>query len=177
MKTRADIYGKDVAETVRLITTYHRIHKDQLLRLFPTKEGKIENLLSVLSKEGRIQYEPEAEVYHDGTKESLGCAMRSAIWVLADFIEKVDYHSSADFPSTLIFFAEGELYDVIYVEPDKEALIEHALAMTERDAEKRIVIVETSEQIGRLSIPDVTAFCTVDIQTGTVQYFKHDKED
>ena len=66
---------------------------------------------------------------------------------------------------------------MIYVEPDKEALIEHALAMTEKDAEKRIVIVETPEQIGRLSIPDVTAFCTVDMQTGTVQYFKHDKED
>lgn len=177
MKTRADIYGKDVAEVVRIITTYHHIRKDQLLRLFPEKESKIENLLSILSKEGRIQYEPETEVYHDGTEELLGCAMRSAIWVLADFIDKVDYHSSTDFPSTLIFFAEGQLYEVIYVEPDKEALIEHALAMTEKDAEKRIVIVETAEQIGRLSIPDVTAFCTVDMQTGTVQYFKHDKEE
>ena len=177
MKTRADIYGKDVAEVVRMITTYHHIRKDQLLRLFPEKEGKIENLLSILSKEGRIQYEPETEVYHDGTKESPGHALQSALWVLADFIEKVEYHSSADFPSTVIFFAEGQLYEVIYVEPDKEALIEHALAMMECDAEKRIVIVETTEQIGRLSIPDVTAFCTVDTDTGTVQYFKHDKED
>ena len=177
MKTRADIYGKDVAEVVRIITTYHRIHKDQLLRLFPAKESKIENLLSILSKEGRIQYEPETEMYHDGTEESPGYAMRSALWVLADFIDKAEYHSAADFPSTLIFFAEGQLYEVIYVEPDKEALIEHALLMTEHDAEKRIVIVDTAEQIGRLSIPDVTAFCTVDMQTGTVQYFKHDKED
>ena len=177
MKTRADIYGKDVAEVVRIITTYHHIRKEQLLRLFPEKESKIENLLSILSKEGRIQYEPETEMYHDGTEESPGYAMRSALWVLADFIDKAEYHSAADFPSTLIFFAEGQLYEVIYVEPDKEALIEHALLMTEHDAEKRIVIVDTAEQIGRLSIPDVTAFCTVDMQTGTVQYFKHDKED
>lgn len=177
MKTRADIYGKDVAEVVRIITTYHHIRKDQLLRLFPEKESKIENLLSILSKEGRIQYEPETELYHDGTEESPSLALRSALWVLADFIDKVDYHSAADFPSTLIFFAEDQLYEVLCVEPDKEALIEHALAMTEKDAEKRIVIVETAEQIGRLSIPDVTAFCTVDMETGTVQYFKHDKED
>lgn len=177
MKTRADIYGKDVAEVVRIITTYHHIRKEQLLRLFPKKESKIENLLSILSKGGRIQYEPKTEMYHDGTEESPGYAMRSALWVLADFIDKAEYHSAADFPSTLIFFAEGQLYEVIYVEPDKEALIEHALSMTEHDAEKRIVIVDTAEQIGRLSIPDVTAFCTVDMETGTVQYFKHDKED
>lgn len=177
MKTRADIYGKDVAEVVRIVTTYHHIRKDQILRLFPDNVSKIENLLSILSKEGRIQYEPETELYHDGTEESPSYAMRSALWVLADFIDKVEYHSIADFPSTLIFFAEGQLYEVIYVEPDKEALIEHALTMTEHDAEKRIVIVDTAEQIGRLSIPDVTAFCTVNIETGTVQYFKHDKED
>lgn len=177
MKTRADIYGKDIAEVVRDITTYHHIRKDQLIRLFPDKGSKIENLLSILSKEGRIQYEPDTEMYHDGTEAHPSYAMLKAIWVLADFIDKVDYHSSVDFPSTLIFIADSELYEVIYVEPDKEALLEHALALTDHGAEKRIVIVESAEQIGRLSIPDVTAFCTVDMETGTVQYFKHDKED
>ena len=114
MKTRADIYGKDLAEVVRIVTTYHCIHKDQILCLFPDKISKIKSLLSILSKEGRIRYDFETEMYHDGTEESPSRATRSALWVLADFIDKVDYHSPADFPSTLIFFAEGQLYEVIY---------------------------------------------------------------
>ena len=177
MKTREQIYGKEAVELLRDITTYHYIRHDQLLRLYPGKEHKVEALLSNLTKQRRIQYEPATDMYYDGNEASPNYDMLAAIWVLTDFIEKVDYHSSADFPSTLIFIADGELYEVISVPPDKEALIEHALAQCNSDAEKRIVIVETAEQIGKLSIPDVTAYCTVDMQTGTVLYFKHDKED
>lgn len=174
MKTREEIYGKEAAGLLRDITTYHYIRHDQLLRLYPGKESKIENLLTHLVKQGRIQYEEKTDMYHDGTEASPSYAMLSGIWVLVDFIEKIDYHSSADFPTTLIFIADGELYEVIYAESDNEALIEHALAQTNHDAEKRIVIVETTEQIGKLTIPDVTAYCTVNIQTGMVQYFKQE---
>ena len=94
--------------------------------------------------------------------------------VLTDFIDRVDYHSSTDFPVKLIFIADGELYEVIYVETGGEALIEHAVAKQPDDAEKRIVIVESAEQIGKLNIPDVTAYCTVDMNTGAVQYYKQE---
>lgn len=72
------------------------------------------------------------------------------------------------------FIADGELYEVIYVETGGEALIEHAVAKQPDDAEKRIVIVESAEQIGKLNIPDVTAYCTVDMNTGAVQYYKQE---
>lgn len=177
MKTREQIYSKETAELLRNITTYHYVRHDQLLRFFPGKESKIENLLSYLTKQGRIFYEPDTELYHDGTEASPDYGMLASIWVLTDFIEKVDYHSPVDFPSDLIFIADGELYEVIYVPIDKEALVEHALTQTNHDAEKRIVIVESTEQLGRLSIPDVTAYCTVDMQIGNVSYFKQEKED
>ena len=115
MKTRAEIYSKEAADILRNITTYHYMRHDQLLRLYPGKEEKIDNLISY-----------------------------------------------------------GELYKVIYVETGGEALIEHAVAKQPDDAEKRVVIVESAEQIGKLNIPDVTAYCTVDMNTGAVQYYKQE---
>ena len=112
--------------------------------------------------------------YHDGTEAHADKEMLAALWVLTDFIDRVDYHSSTDFPVKLIFIADGELYEVIYVETGGEALIEHAVAKQPDDAEKRIVIVESAEQIGKLNIPDVTAYCTVDMNTGAVQYYKQE---
>ena len=163
MKTRAEIYSKEAADILRNITTYHYMRHDQLLRLYPGKEEKIDNLLSFFLRQGRIFRDEHSD------KEML-----AALWVLTDFIDRVDYHSSTDFPVKLIFIADGELYEVIYVETGGEALIEHAVAKQPDDAEKRIVIVESAEQIGKLNIPDVTAYCTVDMNTGAVQYYKQE---
>lgn len=174
MKTREQIYGKEAADILRNITTYHYIRHDQFLRLYPGKEDKIENLLSFFVRQGRIFYDNKTKMYHDGTEAAANYEMLAAIWVLADFIDRADYHSSTDFPVNLIFIADGELYEVIYVAPGNEALIEHALAQQPSDAEKRIVITEDTEQFSRLSIPDVTAYCTVDMDSGNIQYYKQE---
>ena len=174
MKTRAEIYSKEAADMLRNITTYHYMRHDQFLRLYPGKEEKIDNLLSFFLRQGRIFRDEHSDLYHDGTEAHADNEMLAALWVLTDFIDRVDYHSSTDFPVKLIFIADGELYEVIYVETGGEALIEHAVAKQPGDAEKRIVIVESAEQIGKLNIPDVTAYCTVDMNTGAVQYYKQE---
>lgn len=174
MKTRAEIYGKEAADLLRDITTYHYLLQEQLLRLYPGKEDKVQNLLSFFVKQGRIFFDNSTRLYHDGTEATPDYEMLAAIWVLADFIDRVDYHSSAEFPVKVIFIADGELYEVTYVEPGNEALMEHALSKLPEDAEKRIVIVESAEQIPRFTLPEVTAFCTVDMDTGAVQYYKQE---
>lgn len=174
MKTREQIYGKEAADILRNITTYHYIRHDQFLRLYPGKEDKIENLLSFFVKQGRIFLDKKLGMYHDGTEATPDYEMLAALWVLTDFIDKADYHSSTDFPTKLIFIADGELYEVIYVAPGNEALIEHALAQQPGDAEKRIVIAEETEQFSRFALPDVTAYCTVEMNTGAVQYYKQE---
>ena len=174
MKIRKEIYGNEAAELLRDIATYHYIRHDQFLKLYPGKEEKIENLLTFFVRQGRIFLDKTLEMYHDGTESSPDYEMIAAIWVLADFIDKSDYHSSTDFPVKLIFIADGELYEVIYVASGNETLVEHALAQREQDAEKRIVIVDGTEQFSRLNIPDVTAYCTVDMDSGAVQYYKQE---
>jgi len=174
LKTRDQIYGKEAVELLRDITTYHYLSKEQLLRLYPGKEDKIQNLLSFFVKQGRIFFDNSTRLYHDGTETSPDYEMLAAVWVLADFIDRTDYHSSTDFPAKLIFIADGELYEILYAVPVNNALLEHALSQKPHDAEKRIVIVEASEQIAQLTIPDVAAYCTVDMKNGSVQYFKQE---
>lgn len=56
MRNREQIYGQEAAGLLRNITVYHCMRRDQLLRLYPGKEGVIENLLRYLVKQQRIFY-------------------------------------------------------------------------------------------------------------------------
>lgn len=177
MKTREQIYSREATEILRDISTYHYIRHDQLLRLYPQKKKDvIDNLLSYLVRQGRIFYEPDRNWYHDGTEAHADAEMLAALWVLADFIDRTGYHSATDFPAKLFFFAEGEVYEVIYVPADKEALMEQALLQAGEDNGKRILILEDTEQIERLHIADVAAYCIVS-DTGEIQYYKQEHKE
>lgn len=174
MKTREQIYSREAAEILRDITTYHYIRHDQLLCLYPKKkQDVIENLLSYLVRQGRIFYEPDRDWYHDGTEAHADAEMLAALWVLADFIDRTEYHSATDFPVKLLFFAGGETYEVVYVPADKEALMEQAILQTGEENGKRILILEDTSQIEHLHIADVAAYCTVS-DTGEIQYYKQE---
>ena len=88
-----------------------------------------------------------------------------------DFIEKIEYHSSSDFPVNIVFFGEGESYEITYIPENKEAIFEQAFNNYELNG-KRIIVLENTEQITKINIPDVTAYCIVDDNTGEVKYFK-----
>ena len=76
-------------------------------------------------------------------------------------------------PAKLVFFADGEVYEVVYVTPGKEALLQHALA-AEDDSGRRLVIIEEEDQMQHLHIPHIAAYCMVDDQ-GCVQYFRKEE--
>ena len=95
-----------------------------------------------------------------------------ALWVLADFGDKYEYHSTDAYPSKIVFFSDGDTYEIVFVPWDKEALILHAMRMrNDDDCGKKILIVEDVSQIDKIDLED-TIFCTVDMETGEVQYFK-----
>jgi len=172
MKTREQIYGKEASGLLRDITTYHCLHRRQLLRLYPEKESKIMNLLQYLVRQGRVFYNEAADCYYDSAEYVTDHEMLAAVWVLVDFIEKVEYHSSDDMPVKVVFFADGEVFEVVCAAPDKAALISHALSGKEEQTGKRLVIIESPEQIETLNILNTAAFCLVDMESGGVQYFK-----
>ena len=127
MKTREQIYGKEAAALLRDITTYRCIKHQQLLKLYPGKERQIDSLLAHLVRQGRVFHNTDTDTYFDSPDMQTDPDMLSALWVLADFSGRTDYHSSDEFPVKLIFFAEGETCEVICLSPEKETLIEHAI--------------------------------------------------
>ena len=164
MKTRAQIYGKEAAGLLRDITMYPGLSDRQLRRFYPGQEGKIDTLLSRLARQGRIYYDAPQRRYFPSEEDAarLDAGLMLAAWVLLDFIDKTEYHSASDFPVKIVFFADGELYEIVHVPSGQEALVGHALSSKEDGAGRRIILVDCPEQIGRISIPHTSGYCTVD---------------
>ena len=125
MKTREQIYGQEAAGILRDVSMYRALTEMQLLKLYPHKESKIRNLLSYLQKQGRIVQRGEYYRIPAEVEESIDHGLSKAVWVLTDFMEQVEYHSVSDYPAKIIFFADGEVYEIIYAEPGKEQLRKH----------------------------------------------------
>ncbi len=176
MKTREQIYGKEATELLRTVTMYKCLLEDQLYRLYPGKEQIVKNLLTHLTKQGRIYHNPQARRYsaNKDCDSVIDRGMTAAIWILLDFIDRVEYHSISDFPVKICFFARGELYEIIHVPFEQEVLINHAAGEKSGENDysaKRIILVDRPEQINDIKIANVTCFCDVS-PDGSVRYFK-----
>jgi hypothetical protein len=97
--------------------------------------------------------------------------MVRAVWVLLDFMDRVEFHSSGDFPVKIVFFSSGEMYEIVHVAEGQEALVCHAMGRCREDGSRRIVLVDVPGQIPRLDFPGITGFCTVD-SAGDVSYYR-----
>ena len=171
MITREQIYGKEATEILRFITTYHCIDRKHLLRIYPNKEKQVDNLLKYLLRQGRIYTSLNtADIFFDNSECPMDREMLSALWVYADFADRAEYHSAGDFPVKILFFADATAFDIIYVPEGRETLINCASEQLD-DESKRLVIVETVEQIDLLDIPNTAAYCLVNLHSGEIQYF------
>lgn len=170
MKTRAEIYGNEAATLLRIVTMYPGLNMQQLLCFHPGKEEIIKTLLSHLQKQGRIFQTDTGGYFPSGWAAKSDNSLIRAAWVLLDFIGQVEYHAPGDFPVKLIFFANGELYEIVYAASGQEALINHALR-DDRSGGRRIILVDNPEDIRRIDCPGISGFCTVDA-AGQVHYFK-----
>ena len=176
MKTREQIYGDEALDLLRIITMYKSLYETQLLRLYPGKEQLIRNLLLHLTRQGRIYHNSRLHRYSANKDYDMrvDMSMIAAVWVLIDFIEKVEYHLPGDFPVKLCFFSNGESYEIVYVQEEQEVLISHALEIKtseEGTNAKRIVMIDSPDQIGSIKIVNVSGYCKV-AADGTTLYYK-----
>ena len=173
MKTREQIYGQEASSILRDITMYRVLTEEQLLRLYPGKRGKVQNLLSYLTKQGRIWHNDGLYYAAPECAGDVDKGLLAAVWVLADFIDRVEFHSVGDFPAKVIFFADGEVYEVIHAASGKETLINHILSAPEEEASSYLILVDSPEQIPELDIPNARGYCTVS-PDGEVQYYQRE---
>lgn len=172
MKTRAELYGHEATELLRIISMYPGLSEKQLYRFYPGREDVTGNLLSHLCRQGRIRQTDTGGYFPYGNdKAETDSGMVRAAWVLLDFIGKAEYHSSSDFPVKIIFFSGGELYEIIHAASGQEALVAHALRQNRDSGGRRIVLVDDPGQIPLFTFPGIAGFCTVDAG-GNVSYYK-----
>ncbi len=172
VKTRADLYGREATELLRIISMYPGLTEKQLCRFYPGREDVTKNLLAHLRRQGRARQADTGGYFPYGNdKAETDPGMVRAAWVLLDFIGKAEYHSSSDFPVKIVFFSGGELYEIIHAASGQEALVTHALHQGRDSGGRRIVLVDDPGQIPFLEFPGITGFCTVDA-AGNVSYYK-----
>ena len=171
MKTREQIYGQEATSILRDISMYRVLTEEQLLRLYPGKRSKVQNLLSYLTKQGRIWHDGDLYYAAPECAEDVDKGMLAAVWVLADFADQVEYHSVGDYPAKIIFFADGEVYEIVHAAQGKEVLLSHVLADTGEQPSRYLVLVDDPAQITELMIPNVNGYCTVS-PSGEVQYYQ-----
>ena len=177
MKSRNQIYRGEGERLLKLITTYHALQYEQVLQFFIRNRNSMKSLITSLIKQGRIYYDQDRDLLCDSPEasESPDYGMIAAVWVLLDFKEAVVYHTSGEFPVKLHFFSRDEAYEVIYVNPGQEVLINHVVASLPAEDTNRLVILESEQQAAQVNIDGITAFCLVSPE-GTVNYYTKQKK-
>ncbi|MDO4275116.1 MAG: DUF5697 family protein [Eubacteriales bacterium] len=173
MKTRDEIYRGEAEALLHVITTYHALTYEQVVRTFPRKDESLKALIKNLIKQGRIYYDSSKNLLCDkvDTADTPDWEMISAYWVLLNFKKALVYHTSGDFPVKIHFFSNDEAYEIISVPPEQEFLLNHILAHTKDSDVNRLVIVSSKEQAMQIHIQNVVAFCMVD-PDGHVSYYQ-----
>lgn len=172
MRTRAEIYGKEAAGLLRAISLYPGILEEQLCRFHPGKEDVARNLLAHLKRQGRVVETDEGRYFPYGMdvyKSDAG--MGQAVWVLLDFVDRVEFHVPGDFPVQIVFFSGGEFYEIVHAALGQEALVNHAMGLDREGGSRRIVLVDEPGQIPTLEFPGIIGYCTV-ASSGKVSYYK-----
>lgn len=172
MHLKSKEYENQTAGIIQLLSMYQALYFEQISRFYPELSAeRLHTIIRHLEKSGRLIYRHATGILLYSADCSPEPAVLAAFWILLDFRDELVYHTIGTFPVTLTFYAGPEAYDVVYVPPEKEMLINHALSALNGEPSRRLVVVESGEQIPLLDFPDIAAYCMVTAD-GQVNYFK-----
>lgn len=176
MKTRKDLYGKEAAELIRVLSAYHTLYIEQIYRLFPEKKEKLEQIITILIRQNRIYLDADYNyLYYD--KSNPDFKTIQCFWVLLDFIDKVEFHLPGSYPVVISYFARQEIYEIVYIAEGEENIILYAFQTLLSDSlGKRIIVVERPEQIPNCMIPNTAGYCIV-LESGEIEYYQVNREE
>lgn len=172
MKLRADLYRREAGELLRNISMYPGLSETQLCHFFPGKEETVRTLLAHMVHTGRAVLSAEGRYFASAEQlDQYDPNIARAVWVLLDLLPQVEYHAAAEFPAALLFFADGQMIEVVCVPAGREVLIDQVLQQRGKDDTQVIALVDDVAQISLLTAACITAFCTVGAD-GHVSYYQ-----
>lgn len=172
MNTRTDLYMHEAGTLLDTLATYHTLQTDQLYQLFPPSKTKtVKMLIHRFIREKRLYVSEDEKLISAAPDVAVNSSLIKAFWVLLDFLRNAEFHTTGAFPVLINFFSDGELYEIIHVPPDQEAMISVALSQAQNDSSKRILIVDELRQKPQIHLDNIAGFCIVK-QNGEVEYYK-----
>ena len=156
---------EDERYLLKWLSQYGTMTRRQAIKMLQKPEKTTEKIIRNLIREQRISELCNGEILAMDELCKVNNKMVSAIWVLLQFIDKVEpmSHYPATHPSQLFFLKDNIGYEVVVLYEGEESL---ALLLPKNDAIKYIIVVDNVGMIARVAIPDAKCiFATIEYQT------------
>ena len=141
-----------------------------LLSLTRLTPSLLNTLITQLQREKKLIRSMEWVALSEEALENKREGVEEAMWVFDDFFQRIDYFTAGDFPAIVCFFADGVDYEIIYVPVGQEYIISKSVTSCDNPP-KRLVTIENTDQIPKISIPNITAYCITE-PGGKTNYYK-----
>ena len=145
-----------------------------LLSLTRLTPSLLNTLITQLQREKKLIRSMEWVALSEEALENKREGVEEAMWVFDDFFQRIDYFTGVDFPAIVCFFADGAEYEIIYVPVGQEYIISKSVAACDNPP-KRLVTIKNTDQISKISIPNITAYCITE-PSGKTNYYKRKEE-
>ena len=145
-----------------------------LLSLTRLTPSLLNTLITQLQREKKLIRSMEWVAISEEALENRREGIVEAMWVFDDFFQRIDYLTAGDYPAIVCFFADGVDYEIIYVPVGQEYIISKSVTSCDNPP-KRLVTIENTDQIPKISIPNITAYCITE-PSGKTNYYKRKEE-
>lgn len=145
-----------------------------LLSLTRLTPSLLNTLITQLQREKKLIRSMEWVAISEEALENRREGIVEAMWVFDDFFQRIDYFTAGDYPAIVCFFADGVDYEIIYVPVGQEYIISKSVTSCDNPP-KRLVTIENTDQIPKISIPNITAYCITE-PSGKTNYYKRKEE-
>ena len=172
MKLIRNRYEKKTNNILHTIALYKTLKPNQIYQMNLGKEENTKSTLKYLIKQKRIVYDDTQDIIaiNEAFAKNPTWHYLNGFYVLLDFMDTLEYHSSSTYPITITFFAKGEQYDIIYFEEGEEMMTNLALSLMKKQESKKLVLIQKTEQIPKIKIEGKVTYCILD-ENKKVNYY------
>ena len=170
MKTEKTRMAISKQEIIKLLSIVGVMDMEDLGRLFPDSIGVIGTVVNHLFRERRLtKVGNQIALEMDAINNPI-TGMKKALCVFSEFYPKAEYYTGEDYPGMFCFFADGIEYEILYAASGQENIVNKVCELPE-EPPKRLIVIESMEQIDKLNVQNTAAFCLVD-DSGAIQYYQ-----
>jgi len=146
----------------------------QLIGFTKLTPAVLSTLLTQLGRERGVIRSMDLVALNEDALENKRDGIVEAMWVFQEFMPRVDFFTKGEFPVIVCFFADGVDYEIISVPVGQEYIISRSIPAC-KSPPKRLISIENTDQIPKISIPNVTAYCITSPE-GKTTYYKRKEE-